>query len=311
MTKVSDKKHPAAFFVFQDQTTMVKKAGLTIDLANAIPNIASLLGDSDEKIEYRYRGDVSQNAVNAYFRSVSARIKGVEFNGFAELSIVDWNFVFWLAFRLGDSQFYETYGPNFPPMMDVADKILHMPEPARLFYLGTYLGECFAFDCNCDRHRIKLLRKEAQRWMASLDSVERTRYENTPISGAYRNYKRQLVHTYDQDEKFKDDWLATNLVEIEAERIYNWYELDMEIKVHLVHIGAKLPPCACKRSFDEMWTAFCSMIPPIADFLWTNMKRDELMKYAVTSDDKKDGVARRKKTIEDLRAYVDFTRDRK
>jgi hypothetical protein len=310
MTKVTDKKRPVAIFIFQDEYGAEKKAGLTLDLASTIPNISSLLEGSTSKVEYKYRSDVSQKALTAYFRSVSARVKGIDFEGFVDLSPVDWNFVFWLAFRLGDTQFYEDMS-HFPDLMEVADLILKMPEPARLFYFGTYLGQCFGFDCDCDRHRIKLLRREARKWLETLESGDRERYQNTPIPGAYRKYKKQLTHTYDLDSKFKNDWLADNQTDIDSERIFNWYDLDMDTKVHLVHIGAKLPLCACERPFYEMWNAFCSMVPSVANSLWTNMKRNELMKYAQTTDDKKDGVARRKQSFDDLCAYVEFARDRK
>jgi hypothetical protein len=309
VTKMTDKKKPAAVFVFQGGDGMEKKAGLTLDLAQAIPNISSLIGDSEQKVEYKYRHDVTPKALSTYLRSVSARIKSMPYDGLTELTPEDWNLVFWLAYRLGDTEFYEDTS-QFPEMMEIADLILQMPEPARLFYFGTYLGECFAYECDCDRNRVKLLRKEAKQWLESLSQASQHRYQNTPIPGIYRKYKKESTHTYDLDEKYKDQWLIDNQEDLDAGRIFNWYELDMETKVHLVHLNIKLYACTCERPFYEMWNGFCSTLPRIADFLWSNMKRDELMKYTKTSDSKKDGVAKRKDTFEDLLAYVEFARDR-
>jgi len=120
--------------------------------------------------------------------------------------------------------------------------------------------------------------------------------------------KKQLGHTYDLEEKFKEDWDTENGDAVSAGEMFDWYELDRDIQTHMIFRQAKTPKCTCSRSFYGMWNKFCTMNGGVADFLWTNMKRDELMKYCWTEDTKRDGVVKRKKTLEDLKSYIVFSK---
>lgn len=303
-------KRAALIFCFTDSTDgQEQRAGLTHDLASAIPILAELIQDSptDTRTEYRYREEVTRDVVFFYLKLVSARSKETELPEPENFDSLKWKHLFWLAFRLEDTQFFSEDNFEFLPELDaVSDLLLEMPRPALLHYFGAYLAHCFMVDCTCDRQRVRLLRKEARSWLETLDPKTRSKYERTPLSGKFRKIKKTLSHSYDLDELNRTTWESKNANDLESGSIFNWYDLDMEIKVHLVHLQINLPACSCKVDFFEHWNTFCTLSPSIASYIWQNMKRDELAKYIKTSDSKKVGTALRKESFDDLVAYVEF-----
>lgn len=305
-------KKAAIIFIFVDSHTGdEKKAGLTAQLVNAIPALKPAYMN-DSIVEFKYKTDIPSKVVSAYFKIVSSRISENKEIDFSTFTPHDWSSLFWLAFRLKDTDFFDERNNSFfPNFADLNSVILEMPEPAKLHYFGEYIGSCFSFECNCDRLRIKELKEDTKAWLDTLVDSQRQKYVATPISGVFKKVKKQLGHTLDLDDVMKEQWKTENEAALQSGTIFDWYELTMDIKIHLVHIQCELPKCTCERDFNEMWKKFCTTSPVIASFIWTNMKRDQLMRYAKTSDIQKDNIARRKKTFDELKTYIEFAKDKK
>lgn len=306
--KKTKKPVPTIIFIYLEND-VEKRTGFMTPVAKEIPAFSEIIQNSGK--EFRYAHELSTSAMTAYFKTIVSRISPKPPIDYSNLTAQEWNQIFWLAFRLNDLAFFDNTS-FFPDItsLEIDKVILQMPEPAKLHYCGAYLGSCFYFDCNCDRLRISQLKEDANEWLESQNWLDRQKYLATPRSGNFKPGKT-MGYIYDQNETMKTDWLKRNADALQNNTIFNWYDLDLSTKIHLVHLVFDVPKCSCNYDFYEMWNKFCTFIPSVAKFLWDNMKRDQFLLYAKTSDPQKDGSAGRKKSFNELKTYVEFVGNKK
>lgn len=308
----NSKQKPAIVFNYTDISTGAQKSqGFIMQMVNELPAFKEVFEKSNS--EFVYDHDLSTNAMNAYFGIVRSRIQGKEPANYPDLTPQDWIYIFWLAYRLDDQKFFDENASCFPSIDKLINDVLKMPAPARLHYFGAYLGVCFTRECNCDHVRIAQLKEDAEEWLKSQPESDQVKYHKTQLlrSGNFKSKKGCLGYIYDRSGEMKHDWSVRIKTELQNGTIFNWYDLDLQTQIHLVHLQARIPECTCILEFTEVWHAFCTKSPAIAKFLWDNMKRNCLMKYAISSDTKADGVAARKGTFEELNRYIEFIRTNK
>ena len=305
--EVESPKDAKVILTFQE----IGKTPIPLKYALAMPVVQIALERFVEgkKMRFDYREETTKEAVFTYLSIKKAQVDETDMPDLSKVTAETWTHVFSLACHFGDMAFFEDESIQFPELDDVVDEVPNMVQEAMMFYIEWYLSDAFYPDCECEHGKVRDMKEDAEAWWDTLPEATRKIYSATisapdlPMKwvGHYPNETHMLL--VDKNEYFRSSFEYYNRDDIASGEIYNWYGLDTEIRQYLISkFHTKVPKCECVCSFHTVWTNFNTMHPSLAEFIWTNMDRENLLEIANCPRKKVNTMKR--SSFGDMTAYV-------
>jgi len=287
-----------------------KNIPISVEVAMMVPKIKAFLESEEGKqgdFRYTFEFTTTIEAVKTLFQWKTCSLDKTKRWSSDELTPEQWKEAAVLAQQLGDESFVD----YMLETLDFADV-----DPSFLgSRIEGYLRECFFPSCECDAGYAKLRYDEAKAWFQSLvedqqEAVKRVYEVYLKVRGVrlYRGYldereksfirnklkeigpdvegkffNRQYFWTwyYANNEHAGYDYSSTD--EKGRQVASQWYNIPVEQRwmiieyLNIEYYFEKLPTCACKPTFSESWSLFCSEDPKLSRYIWENMDREEIL----------------------------------
>lgn len=275
------------------------------EIAQNVPNIRlsmSISCQESQSRKYIFRAETTIKAIKDYFLSIKTGKLKTD-------SLAD---VILLAYNLGDLNYSDKY--LLPDLQDLSDgDLIKIPEPALYKYVKQYLQEIFNPECICGYEFSQNIQQSS---------------DNNPTSEIYlivyefRRYFDDRKINYPAKAKDRGALYSKNMgnliVTLNRMKLYiinsqnfplickQFVGLPQTTRIWIMNRICCIYICNISLSFYNSWLNFICERRELANFLWNNMDRDNLLNIGGVNKFKPQYNSMKKKEFCELQKYIEL-----
>lgn len=232
--------------------------------------------------------EMNQNSQN--FQNVNSR-------DFLPLTSRMWADVIKMASFFGDEGFHEDPEIMLPSLHDIAENYLDVSHcEAMSVIINEYLDDVFRCKCDQDKDAVKS-------WFAGMEESEKNKYKNTAVilrlalkKDHYYSLREKIYNYSQRTHQDIDDQIITKKMksrikfinetreyypyfESRIDEFYYWDEMTLNAKLMISHKLKPQKKCNCGQIIGDKWLRFVTEFPVIAETVWDNCDRVELLEF--------------------------------